>query len=401
MFTNEILKKYAEVMIWGLGESLKEVNGEFKKGDIIQINFDAKALSLAEIIFTKLIKMGFHPIYNMLSTPIMQLWFYELASEEQLTFMPPWAKMQTKNIKGSINLCAPASLDHLKNVDPHKIAFGAKSKKPLKDIRKKLAQKGSYCWTLATLPTKALADMAGLSLKDYTNEVIKACYLDMPDPIARWEETKRQSGEIIKWLQSMDIEKLHIESDNIDLFVYPGEQRRWASGRGCNIPSFEIFTSPDCRKTHGIYYANMKSFHGGKLTEGMRLEFKKGKIIDVSAEKEENFIREIFSADKGAAMLGEFSLTDRRHSRISHFMANTLYDENTGGEYGNCHIAPGSSFTDLYTGKESLTKNLMKKIGFNDSAIHWDLVNTERKRVSAYLKNGIKKVIYIDGEFTL
>jgi aminopeptidase len=81
-------------------------------------------------------------------------------------------------------------------------------------------------------------------------------------------------------------------------------------------------------------------------------------------------------------------------------MANTLYDENYGGPYGNCHLAVGASYSDTYDGDPStLTKDIKEKLGFNDSALHWDLVNTERKTVTAHLVSGKKKIIYKDGMF--
>jgi aminopeptidase len=83
-------------------------------------------------------------------------------------------------------------------------------------------------------------------------------------------------------------------------------------------------------------------------------------------------------------------------------MANTLFDENYGGRYGNCHLALGSSYSDTYAGEaSSLTREKKQNLGFNDSALHWDLVNTEDKRVTAYLRGGGKTVIYEKGMFAL
>ncbi|MCX5850442.1 MAG: aminopeptidase, partial [Deltaproteobacteria bacterium] len=105
--------------------------------------------------------------------------------------------------------------------------------------------------------------------------------------------------------------------------------------------------------------------------------------------------------DRGANKVGEFSLTDRRFSRIDRFMADTLFDENYGGRYGNCHIALGSSYSDTYDGSTArLTKERKESLGFNDSALHWDLVNTEEKTVTALLASGKQVVIYQDGMFT-
>ena len=88
--------------------------------------------------------------------------------------------------------------------------------------------------------------------------------------------------------------------------------------------------------------------------------------------------------------------------RLDRFMAETLFDENFGGENGNCHIALGSSYSDTYSGNPAmLTPALKKKMGFNDSALHWDLVNTEQKTVTAHLINGKKTIIYDRGVFTV
>jgi aminopeptidase len=82
-------------------------------------------------------------------------------------------------------------------------------------------------------------------------------------------------------------------------------------------------------------------------------------------------------------------------------MANTLYDENYGGRWGNCHVALGSSYSDTYDGDmKTLTKEKKAKLGFNESALHWDLVNTEKKRVVALLGNGKRKTLYENGCFT-
>ena len=106
--------------------------------------------------------------------------------------------------------------------------------------------------------------------------------------------------------------------------------------------------------------------------------------------------------DKGADKVGEFSLTDKRFSKINRFMAKTLYDENYGGRYGNCHIALGASYSNTYAGdSKRLNPARKRQLGFNESALHWDLVNTEKKRVTAHLKSGKALVIYENGRFNL
>lgn len=104
----------------------------------------------------------------------------------------------------------------------------------------------------------------------------------------------------------------------------------------------------------------------------------------------------------GGNKVGEFSLTDKRFSRITKFMAETLYDENIGGPNGNTHIAVGASFHNCYSGNPTkVGKSGWAKLGFNDSAIHEDLISTAPRTITAYLKGGRAKVIYKDGKFTV
>ncbi|MEN6487716.1 MAG: aminopeptidase, partial [Smithella sp.] len=116
----------------------------------------------------------------------------------------------------------------------------------------------------------------------------------------------------------------------------------------------------------------------------------------------EDCVKKQLAMDAGAKQVGEFSLTDKRFSRIDRFMAETLFDENFGGKNGNCHIALGSSYSDTYDGNAAkLTPSLKKKLGFNDSALHWDLVNTEQKTVTAHLTDGRKVIVYDRGIFKI
>jgi aminopeptidase len=162
-----------------------------------------------------------------------------------------------------------------------------------------------------------------------------------------------------------------------------------------------LFLSPDWRGTNGVYFANLPSYRSGNLVTNVRLEFKNGRAIKIEAGDGEDFTRQQLGMDPGANRVGEFSLTDKRFSKINRFMANTLFDENFGGPQGNCHVAVGSSYADTFAGEPAeLTKARKRKLGFNDSALHWDLVNTEKKRVVAHLNNGRRMTIYENGRFT-
>jgi aminopeptidase len=399
MLTEKQLERYAEVLIWGLKTAR---TGRFKKDDIILVRYHLPAVRLAEILNRRLLGMGMNPVFRMSQTPTMEKDFFQLSHSKQLTFIAPGVRRLYQHINGSIFLHAPESITHLSDVDPKKIGKTAVARKPLRDILDKRDEKGLFGWTLCTFPTEELAHHAKMPIEDYARQIVKACFLNKTAPVSHWQEIFKKAKSVKNWLNRMPVKYFHIESKNVDLKITPGEKRRWIGISGHNIPSFELFLSPDWRGTEGFYFADQPSFRSGNYVKGVRLVFKKGSVSKVEAASGVVFARKQMSMDEGAGRLGEFSLTDKRFSKIDKFMANTLFDENYGGAFGNCHIAVGSAYSDTYSGDPArLTKAMKKKLGFNDSALHWDLVNTEKKRVTAHLKNGKRKTIYENGIFTL
>jgi len=398
MLTHKQLDKYAEILLWGVKTARTK---PYKKNDIVMIQFDLPAITLAEILHEKLLGLGINPVLKLGLTVPMEKNFYKKADPNQLVFQAPGTRELFESIHGAIYLHAPESLTHLKDIDPKRIAKALIARKPFRDILSRREEMGDFGWTLCTLPTRELAKQARLSFDEYTQQIVRACYLDARNPVKAWNSIYTQAQTIKRWLNSMKVNWYHIESRNIDLKITPGKQRRWIGISGHNIPSFELFFSPDWHGTEGIYVANQPSFRSGNYIKGVRLEFKKGSVVKIKAEKGEDFTRKQLSMDTGANKVGEFSLTDRRFSKIDKFMANTLFDENFGGPSGNCHIAVGSSYSDTYRGNPAeLNHEKKKQLGFNDSALHWDLVNTEEKVVIAHLSSGQKVIIYEKGEFT-
>lgn len=285
MISKNKLNKYGDVLLWGLKTARTM---KFKKNDNILISFDLSALKLAEILQGKILDMGMNPVLRLSSTPQMEKNFFKKSNEQQLAFQAPGQKEFNKNLNGAISLIAPESVTHLKHIDPQKIGKAALARKPLRDILWAKEDNGGFGWTLCMIPTQGAADTAGISLKQYTSQVIKACYLDMDDPVKGWQETFKKAMTIKKWINQMKVEYYHIESDHMDLKITPGERRKWVGISGHNIPSFEIFMSPDWRGTEGIYYANLPSYKDGNYVEGVKFEFSKGNVIKSSAKKREN-----------------------------------------------------------------------------------------------------------------
>ncbi|MEK7722263.1 MAG: aminopeptidase [Elusimicrobiota bacterium] len=390
------LEKYADVLIWGLTTS----RPGFKKYDTVLLRCDLEGRELGEIIHRKLVQRKYNVVFRFMASPELERDFYEFSDKKQRTFIPAGDRELYSAINGNIYVHAPASLTHLKGIDTRRQSQAAVARKFLRDIMNKNEEQGKFGWTLCTYPTGELAKQARLSIKQYSSQIVRACFLNEPAPAKKWAQIYKDTAEIKKWLNGLRIAVIRTESRSMDLEVKLGEMRKFLGVSGHNIPSFEIFTSPDWRGTRGRYFANLPAFRGGNYVEEIRLEFKDGRAVRISAKKGDEYVRKIMATDKGASQLGEYSLTDRRFSRIDRFMADTLFDENHGGKHGNCHVAIGDSYSDAYAGDISkLTKEKKEKLGYNNSAVHWDLVNTEDKKVTATLKSGKKITIYEKGQF--
>src|ERR1700684_1554020 len=116
--------------------------------------------------------------------------------------------------------------------------------RPLLDWRGEKENAGRPSWPLVLYGSPAMAAEAGLSVEEYWEQIVHACFLDEEDPIARWREVAGRQEQTRARLDAWGIERRPFEGEDAGLWISVGEQRRWLGGSGRNIPSFEIFTSP-------------------------------------------------------------------------------------------------------------------------------------------------------------
>ena len=407
--SDTILKKYADVLVnfaLGGGKGIK-------KGDVVRVSCSESAKPLYIAVCNAIVDAGGHVIAHYgpddehgdkRRNISVSRHFYEHAKPHQLDFFPKkYLKGLVDEMDHSLFILAEKDPHALKGVDGKKIMRRGLALKPFMDWRHEKEGKGKFTWTIALYGTPAMAREAGLSEKEYWNQIIKACFLDEKDPIAKWKSVYRDIEKYRSRLNKLSpkIDRLHAVGEDMDIWYTLGEKRAWHAGSGRNIPSFEIFTSPDWRGTNGWIRVNQPLYRYSNKITGIQLWFKDGKVVKSSAKTNEKLLKEMI-ATEGADKIGEYSLTDRRHSRITKFMAETLFDENMGGRYGNSHIALGMSYRDTYAGDVSkLTDKEAKRLGFNDSSVHTDVVSTTDRTVTAHLKDGSTKVIYKDGKFVL
>jgi aminopeptidase len=398
-----LLKKYAQVMVQ---YALNNGNG-IDKGDTVLLVGQVCTKDLFMAIAKEVYTAGGNLITNYqpdnLQKDSLARFLLQNGADEQISFFakPYWQGLvdATDHI---LFIISEPDIHYLEGIPSSKISMMNSARAPYMKMREKKEQEGKLSWSLCLYGTQSMADEAGLSLEEYWEQIIEACYLREDDPVNKWRTVQKQIEEIKDQLDVLEIEKLHITGDDVDLHVQIGEHRKWLSGEGKNIPSFEIFTSPDWRGTNGTIKFNQPLYYSGKRISGVSLKFENGVVVASSATENEDALKEMI-AQENADKVGEFSLTDKRHSRITKFMATTLFDENMGGAFGNTHIALGNAYKDTFTGDMStVTDQGWADMGYNSCPkVHTDIISTTNRMVTATLRNGAEKIIYNDGQFVL
>ena len=277
-----------------------------------------------------------------------------------------------------------------------------KARKRFRDLRDKKERDWKFSRVGCLYGTEAMAREAWLSLEEYRNQIIDACFLNEPDPVQKWKEVNWEICRVRDRLNELKLEYVHVTGPDEDLKLKIWADRLWAAGWWCNIPSFEVFTSPDCRDVNGRMKCNQPLYRYWSLVEWIRLEFKNWKLISAHADKNDDILQEMIKIE-WMDHLWEFSLTDARVSRITHFMAETLFDENVWWEYGNTHVALWTGFDECFDGDQAKLedKEFKKSIWLNYSAEHVDVISTAKRKVTWTLSNGEEILIYEDGKFVI
>jgi aminopeptidase len=268
--------------------------------------------------------------------------FYELASDEQLDWIPPTAQWAVENADVRVAIMADANPRELSEVDPAKQARVSRARKPLLETSMRRSATGEYRWALTLFPTQAYAAEAGMSLARYEDFFYSACLVDDPEPLTAWQRQSDQVNRLSEWIAGR--EEVHIKGPGTDIKLGIAGRTFIPCVGEHNMPDGEFFTGPV-----------EDSVNGGREVAGVRFRFEDGKIVDASAERGEDFLVEMLDTDDGARRLGELGIGT--NYGIATGTKEILLDEKIGG---TVHMAIGASYPESG--------------GTNDSAVHWDMV---------------------------
>lgn len=224
--SDEILEKYAKLLVnFGLNNG-KGIN----KGDTVLVQINECARPILNFVNREIIKAGANPIIDLKADGITRD-LYEFGDEEQISFYPDkFTKGKIDEIDHLLIVLGEHDLNELKGIDSKKIMMKQKSYAPYWKLRDAKEHAGKFSWSLGCYGTEAMAKEANMSLEEYWDEIIKACYLDKEDPVTEWKNIDTEIKRVSNELTNLKIQKVHVESENIDLWVKLGSDRKWLSG---------------------------------------------------------------------------------------------------------------------------------------------------------------------------
>ena len=190
-----------------LAQILVRYSTKVQKGDVCVIQSTTAAEPLVQAVYEEVLRAGGLPIFN-LTTDEAAAALYELASDEQLDWVPPTSRWFAENADVRIVLMADANTRALSQADPKKQARSQRARKPLMDASMKRSAAGEHRWALTLFPTHAYASEAGMSLSQYEDFYYRACLCDDPDPVTAWERQSDEVKRLAGWIEGK--EEVHI-----------------------------------------------------------------------------------------------------------------------------------------------------------------------------------------------
>ncbi|MGI6523734.1 MAG: aminopeptidase [Bdellovibrionota bacterium] len=231
--------------------------------------------------------------------------------------------------------------------------------------------------------------------------------VNTPDPIAAWKAHKNSFTVRKAWLNKQKFDRLHYKNSlGTDITVGLTAASNWRDVGAetvdgtyffKNIPTEEIYTSPDRNRADGVVFSSMPLNHCGTLIENFSITFKDGRITDYRAEKGYDTLKEIIEIDEGAKHLGEVALVPYNNPirETGVLFLNTLFDENA-----SCHMAIGRGFPDCYSGGLEMTKEELLAAGINDSVTHVDfMLGTKDLNITGIKSDGTEVAIFRNGDW--
>ncbi|MBE5742993.1 MAG: aminopeptidase [Clostridiales bacterium] len=403
------LKKYAELLI--------KTGVNLQKGEMLVITAPINAVELVRETTKFAYKMGASNVNVLWNDEVVTKYGYKYRSKKQLSEVPEWIVAQREYfIEKKIAYLVIISDDpeNLKGINPEKIATARRaSGKALKKFREYTGS-NKIRWSIGAYPNKAWAKKmfpnlpSNLAVKKQWEYIAKTVRLDYDNPVKEWENHQKMIENRCKILNEANIKtftyknslgtNLTVGMPDGYLFCGGGEQGSldgvWFTA---NLPTEEVFSSPDRKSINGKLYSSMPLCRNGSIIKDFWFEFKDGRIIDFGAKEGYDNLKSIIDTDEGSHYLGEIALVGYNSPirNLETMFYETLFDENA-----SCHFAIGSCYAGCLKGGTELSTEQLLERGLNDSIEHVDfMVGTKDLSITATTKDGKEFAVFKDGDW--
>jgi aminopeptidase len=338
------------------------------------------------------------------------------APEEVFNEFPQWQKELYISYmrEGAAFLSISASDPELmQDVNPERLVKAHRSSSlALKEYREQLMCNKNR-WCVVSIPTvswakKVFPDVPeNEAVEKMWQAIFKTARVDTEDPVAAWEQHKNNLKVSTDFLNSHKFRFLQFNNSlGTDLQVELPEGHIWLGGPSCspegidfipNMPTEEVFTMPKKKGVIGTVVSSMPLNYNGNLIQNFSLTFKDGRIVDFSAEKGYETLKNLIETDEGSRYLGEVALVpfDSPISNLKLLFFNTLFDENA-----SCHLAIGKAYPVCLENSENMSKEELEAAGMNDSLVHEDfMIGTADLEITGITADGTKIPVFKNGNF--
>jgi aminopeptidase len=376
-------------------------------GQLVAVGSELGKEPLTRAIAASAYRHGARYVDVQYADPFVRRARIEHGSDEALATVPSWLGERILALGeqrcARIALTGPTAPGLLDDLDAARI--GADRSQALREAGKVLNDRTTN-WTIAPCPTPGWASLvhpdlpADEGLRRLWEQVAHVCRLDEPDPVAAWRERMRALASVAERLSDARFDAIRFEGPGTDLTVGLLGGSRWLSATFStadglphvpNLPSEEVFTTPDPQRADGVVRATKPLMVAGGRIEGLTVRFERGRAVEIDAERGAETLRAMTRHDDGGTRLGEVALVDGagRIGPLETVFYDTLLDENAAS-----HLALGQAFAFAVDGDDAAR--------INQSQIHIDfMIGGRDVDVTGVTRDGRRVPVLRGGDWAL
>ncbi len=402
-------RKYAKLLV--------QSGLNVRKGQNVVIEADVENEAFAKLVLEEAYALGAKQVVIRYTDAYADLLRLQNQSADEVRAVEHWERESIDAYlreDGCHLLLTSSYVGLLDNVDANILSAYSQRINELRNVVRHRVSSNGIQFCIAPVPNKLWAKsvfphlVEKDALKEFWRTLYKLCYMTKDqDPCVTWSEHMARIRIQRNKLNALKIRQLRFRNSlGTDLTVGLNELAKWNGGSdavdgkreyNANIPTEEVFTSPDKFSVNGKVVASRPLVLAGSVIENFSFTFTNGKVTKIEAGKNKKLLEDLIASDAGACYLGEVALveTSSNISQSGLLFYNTLLDENAA-----CHLALGKAFAGCIEGARATPDETWTKANLNVSLIHVDFMfGTPDLEIQAVMADGTTAKLFVNGNF--